>query len=279
VNISELNDWLLSKDKDPLIMGILNVTPDSFTDGGKFLDSNTAVNHAMDMIADGADIIDIGGESTRPFSDPVSEREELSRVISVIKKLREKTDTVISIDTTKSSVADNACNIGADIVNDISGFSLDLEMPNIVADYDVPVILMHMKGNPKNMQDNPHYNDIIEEINIYFSEKISIAKAAKIKPEKIILDPGIGFGKNIEHNFIILQKLNQFRVHGYPIMIGTSRKSFIGLTLDLPPDDRLEGTAATVSIGIMNGARIVRVHDVKEINRVVTVVEKIRQAI
>jgi len=261
-------------------MGVLNITPDSFSDGGQFFSSQSAINHGLSLIDDGAVIIDIGGESTRPGADPLTIDEELNRVLPVIEGIRKKNNEVlISIDTYKSKVAKEAIECGADIVNDISGFSLDLEMPNIVADYDVPVILMHMKGNPKNMQDNPHYNDIIEEINIYFSEKISIAKAAKIKPEKIILDPGIGFGKNIEHNFIILQKLNQFRVHGYPIMIGTSRKSFIGLTLDLPPDDRLEGTAATVSIGIMNGARIVRVHDVKEIKRVVTVVEKIRQAI
>ncbi len=261
-------------------MGVLNITPDSFSDGGQFFSSQSAINHGLSLIDDGAAIIDIGGESTRPGADPLTIDEELNRVLPVIEGIRKKNNEVlISIDTYKSKVAKEAIECGADIVNDISGFSLDLEMPNIVADYDVPVILMHMKGNPKNMQDNPHYNDIIEEINSYFSEKISIAKAAKIKSEKIILDPGIGFGKNIEHNFIILQKLNQFCVHGYPIMIGTSRKSFIGLTLDLPPDDRLEGTAATVSIGIMKGARIVRVHDVKEIKRVVTVVEKIRQAI
>lgn len=261
-------------------MGVLNITPDSFSDGGQFFSSQSAINHGLSLIDDGAAIIDIGGESTRPGADPLTIDEELNRVLPVIEGIRKKNNEVlISIDTYKSKVAKEAIECGADIVNDISGFSLDLKMPNIVSDYDVPVILMHMKGNPKNMQDNPHYNDIIGEINSYFSEKISIAKAAKIKPEKIILDPGIGFGKNIEHNFIILQKLNQFCVHGYPIMIGTSRKSFIGLTLDLPPDDRLEGTAATVSIGIMNGARIVRVHDVKEIKRVVTVVEKIRQAI
>ena len=156
---------------------------------------------------------------------------------------------------------------------------MDSKMPTIVSDYGVPIILMHIKGNPKTMQNNPEYDDVIEEINSYFLNQISIAKAAKINPEKIILDPGIGFGKNLEHNFSILNRLNELCVHGYPIMIGTSRKSFIGLTLDLPPNDRVEGTAATVSVGIMNGARIIRVHDVKEMKRVVTIVEKIRLAI
>ena len=275
MNISELNDWLLSKDKDPLIMGILNVTPDSFTDGGKFLDSNTAVNHAMDMIADGADIIDIGGESTRPFSDPVSEREELSRVISVIKKLREKTDTVISIDTTKSSVADNACNIGADIVNDISGLSFDRRMIDIIIKHDCPIILMHILGNPKTMQDNPSYDNLISDINNHLLDRANFALNKGVKKHNIILDPGIGFGKKIDDNFSIINNIDQLNDLGYPVLIGVSRKSFIGKTLDVDEDNRIEGTIASNIIALDRGCKIFRVHDIIEAKRSLVIANKI----
>ena len=275
MNISELNDWLLSKDKDPLIMGILNVTPDSFTDGGKFLDSNTAVNHAMDMIADGADIIDIGGESTRPFSDPVSEREELSRVISVIKKLREKTDTVISIDTTKSSVADNACNIGADIVNDISGLSFDRRMIDIIIKHDCPIILMHILGNPKTMQENPSYDNLISDINNHLLDRANFALNKGVKKHNIILDPGIGFGKTIDDNFSIINNIDQLNDLGYPVLIGVSRKSFIGKTLDVDEDNRIEGTIASNIIALDRGCKIFRVHDIVEAKRSLVIANKI----
>lgn len=275
MNISELNDWLLSKDKDPLIMGILNVTPDSFTDGGKFLDSNTAVNHAMDMIADGADIIDIGGESTRPFSDPVSEREELSRVISVIKKLREKTDTVISIDTTKSSVADNACNIGADIVNDISGLSFDRRMIDIIIKHDCPIILMHILGNPKTMQENPSYENLISDINNHLLDRANFALNKGVKKHNIILDPGIGFGKTIDDNFSIINNIDQLNDLGYPVLIGVSRKSFIGKTLDVDEDNRIEGTIASNIIALDRGCKIFRVHDIIEAKRSLVIANKI----
>jgi len=275
VNISELNDWLLSKDKDPLIMGILNVTPDSFTDGGKFLDSNTAVNHAMDMIADGADIIDIGGESTRPFSDPVSEREELSRVISVIKKLREKTDTVISIDTTKSSVADNACNIGADIVNDISGLSFDRRMIDIIIKHDCPIILMHILGNPKTMQENPSYDNLISDINNHLLDRANFALNKGVKKHNIILDPGIGFGKTIDDNFSIINSIDQLNDLGYPVLIGVSRKSFIGKALDVDEDNRIEGTIASNIIALDRGCKIFRVHDIIEAKRSLVIANKI----
>ena len=275
MNISELNDWLLSKDKDPLIMGILNVTPDSFTDGGKFLDSNTAVNHAMDMIADGADIIDIGGESTRPFSDPVSEREELSRVISVIKKLREKTDTVISIDTTKSSVADNACNIGADIVNDISGLSFDRRMIDIIIKHDCPIILMHILGNPKTMQENPSYDNLISDINNHLLDRANFALNKGVKKHNIILDPGIGFGKTIDDNFSIINNIDQLNDLGYPVLIGVSRKSFIGKTLDVDEDNRIEGTIASNIIALDRGCKIFRVHDIIEAKRSLVIANKI----
>ena len=275
MNISELNDWLLSKDKDPLIMGILNVTPDSFTDGGKFLDSNTAVNHAMDMIADGADIIDIGGESTRPFSDSVSEREELSRVISVIKKLREKTDTVISIDTTKSSVADNACNIGADIVNDISGLSFDRRMIDIIIKHDCPIILMHILGNPKTMQENPSYENLISDINNHLLDRANFALNKGVKKHNIILDPGIGFGKTIDDNFSIINSIDQLNDLGYPVLIGVSRKSFIGKTLDVDEDNRIEGTIASNIIALDRGCKIFRVHDIIEAKRSLVIANKI----
>jgi len=280
ISRQNFSEWCSNSDRCTLVMGVLNVTPDSFSDGGEFFSAQSAIKHGLSLIEDGAEIIDIGGESTRPGAESLTIDNELNRVLPVIEEIRKRNNEIlISIDTYKSEVAKQAIECGADIVNDISGFTMDSKMPTIVSDYGVPVILMHIKGNPKTMQNNPEYDDVIEEINSYFRNQISIAKAAKINPEKIILDPGIGFGKNLEHNFSILNRLNQLCVHGYPIMIGTSRKSFIGLTLDLPPNDRVEGTAATVSVGIMNGARIIRVHDVKEMKRVVTIVEKIRLAI
>ena len=260
-------------------MGIINVTPDSFSDGGKYFRKNSAVNHAMSLIKDGADILDIGGESSRPGAAPISVKDELNRILPVIKLIR-KTDSVvlISIDTTKSVVAKQAVEAGADIVNDISGFSLDKNMPSVVSSLDVPVVLMHMKGTPLTMQKKPHYDNLVGEISSFFLSQINIAKSAGIKTEKIILDPGIGFGKTLDHNFTIIQKLNEFCELGYPVLIGPSRKAFIGSMLGLPSHDRIEGTSAAVSAGILNGARIVRVHDVKEMKRVVTITEKIRTA-
>ena len=275
MNISELNDWLLSEDKQPLIMGILNVTPDSFTDGGKFLDTNTAVNHAMDMIVDGADIIDIGGESTRPFSDSVSEEEELSRVISVIQKLREKTDTIISIDTTKSSVADNACSVGADIVNDISGLSFDSNMVDIVIKHDCPVVLMHIIGNPKTMQENPSYNNMISDITNHLLDRANFALKKGVKKHNIILDPGIGFGKTIDNNFTIINNIDKLTDLGYPILIGASRKSFIGKTLNVDENNRIEGTIASNIIALDRGCKIFRVHDIIEAKRSLIIGNKI----
>ncbi len=260
-------------------MGIINVTPDSFSDGGKYFRKNSAVNHAMSLIKDGADILDIGGESSRPGAAPISVKDELNRILPVIKLIR-KTDSVvlISIDTTKSVVAKQAVEAGADIVNDISGFSLDKNMPSVVSSLDVPVVLMHMKGTPLTMQKKPHYDNLVGEISSFFLNQINVAKSAGIKTEKIILDPGIGFGKTLDHNFTIIQKLNEFCELGYPVLIGPSRKAFIGSMLGLPSHDRIEGTSAAVSAGILNGARIVRVHDVKEMKRVVTITEKIRTA-
>ena len=272
-------NWCKNPDRETLVMGIVNVTPDSFSDGGKFYEPKKALEYATVLIDDGADIIDIGGESTRPGAEKVSISEELKRVIPVIDSIRSKhSDILISIDTTKSIVAQNAIEAGADIINDVSGLSFDIDMPRIIAKLKVPVIIMHMKGNPKNMQVSPEYKDLINDILIFFVEKIKMAINAGIDQNMIILDPGIGFGKTVQHNFQLLSKLNDFTELGLPIMIGPSRKSFIGVTLDLPVKDRIDGTSATVSAGIMNGARIVRVHDVKIMKRVVTIIDRIRTA-
>ena len=270
-------DWCLNPKRETLVMGIVNVTPDSFSDGGEFLSPEVAISHASKLITQGADIIDIGGESTRPGAEQVSESEELKRVIPVIEKIRTDNPTIlISIDTTKASVAKHAVEAGANIINDVSGLSFDNNMISVVESFNIPVVIMHMKGNPQNMQLNPDYKDIVNEILDFFKMKIEIAIQSGINRSMIILDPGIGFGKTVEHNFELLSRLNEFNVLELPIMIGPSRKSFIGITLDLPPEDRVEGTAAAVSAGVMNGASIVRVHDVKSMKRVVRIIEKVR---
>ena len=275
--IESFQDWCLNLKRKTLVMGIVNVTPDSFSDGGKFFSPEVAISHASKLITQGADIIDIGGESTRPGAKLVSESEELKRVIPVIKKIRSDNPTIlISIDTTKASVAKYAVEAGANIINDVSGLSFDNNMTGIVKSLNVPIVIMHMKGNPQNMQLNPKYKDIVNEILDFFKIKIKIAIQLGINRSMIILDPGIGFGKTVDHNFELLSRLNEFNVLELPIMIGPSRKSFIGITLDLPPEDRVEGTAAAVSAGVMNGASIVRVHDVKSMKRVVKIIEKIR---
>ena len=275
--IESFQDWCLNPKRETLVMGIVNVTPDSFSDGGKFFSPEDAISHASKLISQGADIIDIGGESTRPGAEQVSETEELNRVIPVIEKIRDENPKIlISIDTTKALVAEHAIEVGADIINDVSGFSFDNNMIETVARFNVPVIIMHMKGKPQNMQFNPEYKDVINEILDFFKKKIKIAIQSGINRRMIILDPGIGFGKTVENNFELLSRLNEFNVLELPIMIGPSRKSFIGITLDLPPEDRIEGTAAAVSAGVMNGATIVRVHDVKSMKRVVKIIDKIR---
>ena len=275
--IESFQDWCLNPKRKTLVMGIVNVTPDSFSDGGKFFSPEAAISHASKLITQGADIIDIGGESTRPGAEQVSESKELKRVIPVIERIRNDNPTIlISIDTTKASVAKHAVEAGADIINDVSGLSFDNNMIGIVESFNIPVVIMHMKGNPQNMQLNPEYKDIVNEILDFFKMKIKIAIQSGINRSMIILDPGIGFGKTVEHNFELLSRLNEFNVLELPIMIGPSRKSFIGITLDLPPEERVEGTAAAVSAGVMNGASIVRVHDVKSMKRVVRIIEKIR---
>ena len=257
------------------IMGILNITPDSFSDGGKFFRTAAAIAQAKQMIADGADIIDIGGESTRPGAEPVSKEDELARVIPVIDALRKDPKSsaiVISIDTQKPEVAQAAVTHGANMVNDVTGLR-DPAMCAVVAKYNVPVVIMHMQGEPRTMQKDPTYGNVIEEIKTFFKQRVAEAEAAGIARANIILDPGIGFGK---HNLLILKNLREFVALGFPVLIGPSRKSFIGaVTGGLPVEDRLEGTLAAVAIAIMNGAAIVRVHDVKETKRVVQIVDAI----
>ena len=270
---------LANNNTPTLVMGILNVTPDSFSDGGHFLDTKIAVNHALRMADQGADIIDIGGESTRPGSNPVSINNELARVIPVIKGIRDESTIPISIDTYKSLVARKALEAGANIINDISGLNFDPEMINIVGEHKAPIVIMHIKGTPENMQVNPQYDDLIQEINDYFQKQINFCRNNGIPKSKIILDPGLGFGKKLNDNFILIKELKRFGELGYPILIGPSRKSFIGSTLDLPVEQRIEGTAAAIAIGIMNGARIIRVHDVLEMKRVQVISDQIRGAI
>jgi dihydropteroate synthase len=263
--------------KKTCIMGILNITPDSFSDGGIHFDKTRAVEQAIRMVEDGADIIDIGGESTRPGSDPVSIEEELRRTIPVIEALADKISVPLSIDTSKSKVAARALEAGAAIVNDISSMSFDPEMPELISRFKTPVILMHMKGTPKVMQLNPEYHNLIPQITDFFKERISFAGRSGIAEDRIIIDPGIGFGKTFEHNLEIINNLSHFSKLGRPVLIGPSRKAFLGKILGgAPPLERLEGTAATVAISIMNGANIVRVHEVKEMARVAKVADAIR---
>ncbi len=259
-------------------MGVLNVTPDSFSDGGLYLSKNRAVEHALKMQDEDADIIDIGGESTRPGAERVSAKEEIKRVVPVIEKLVKKIKIPISIDTYKSAVAKAALSAGASIVNDISGLRFDTKMPEVIAQYQVPVVIMHIKGTPKNMQKDPAYKALIPEIMDYLRGGIEIAQRAGVAKDKIIIDPGIGFGKTVEHNLEIIKYLNEFTGFEKPILLGPSRKSFIGKTLgDLTVTERFEGTAAAIAIGIFNGANIVRVHDVKAMVRVAKIADGIKR--
>jgi dihydropteroate synthase len=260
------------------IMGILNVTPDSFSDGGRFYKFDDAVRQGIRMAEEGADIIDVGGESTRPGSQPVSLKEELSRVIPVIESLSRQLDVPVSIDTYKAKVAQAALNAGAQMINDISALRFDPEMKKIVAQHDVPVALMHIQGTPRTMQENPWYEDVIGEIIVYLKESVRIAEDAGIDQEKIIIDPGIGFGKRLEDNLNILKNLKRFSILNCSILIGCSRKSFIGKILHLTPEERLEGSLAALAVAVMNGAHMVRVHDVKESRKVASLVDAILKA-
>ncbi|MBN1300288.1 MAG: dihydropteroate synthase [Melioribacteraceae bacterium] len=244
------------------VMGILNVTPDSFSDGGKYITTDAAVDHALSMIDYGADIIDVGGESTRPGAKPVSLNEELDRVIPVIKEIiNRRPDAVISIDTTKPEVADEAARNGAAIINDISALTFDNNMIDIAVKYKLSVILMHMKGNPQTMQENPDYEDVVNEVYEFLYDRVIFARKNKI--QNIIIDPGFGFGKRLQDNYKLLSKLSQFKTIGYPILAGVSRKSMLGKALNLDVDQRDAATVIAETIAVTNGARIIRTHNVK----------------
>ncbi|WHE07488.1 dihydropteroate synthase [Thermoanaerobacterium thermosaccharolyticum] len=246
--------------KRTYIMGILNMTPDSFSDGGKYNTLEKGMERALKMIEDGADIIDVGGESSRPGYKPVSAEEELRRIDNIVKRLHE-VDTIVSVDTMKSKVAEESLKNGAHIINDIWGLQRDADMAKVVADYGAGIVIMHNK-------DVAEYDDVLKDVISFLEKSIDIALKAGIKEENIMIDPGIGFGKILEHNLTLMKRLDELKVLGFPILLGTSRKSMIGRVLNLDVNERVEGTAATVAIGISKGADIVRVHDVKEMARV-----------
>ena len=260
------------------VMGIINRTPDSFSDGGLFLDDDACLEKVIQFAEEGADIIDIGGESTRPGAPAVSEKEEIRRTIPIIRKIRKIVKLPISIDTTKSKVAKLALQEGAVIVNDISGLRKDPRMTKVIARYKAAVIIMHSQGTPRNMQKNPRYKDLIPEIISSLRKSINKAVDSGVDPKKIIIDPGIGFGKTTQHNLQILKNLEDFKVLEKPIMVGPSRKSFIGNVLGVPADQRIFGTSASISWAIGKGANIVRVHDVKEMSQVTRVIDAIKSS-
>ena len=266
----------LNFNRSPFIMGILNITPDSFSDGGQFSGINEAVDHALSMIEAGADIIDIGGESTRPDSEPVSIHEEMNRVLPVIEKIRQHSDIRISIDTYKSEVAEAAIAAGADIVNDISGCIFDERMPEIIRTHNVPIIIMHIKGTPKNMQMNPEYDDVCLEVFQFLSNQVQILKENGI--DKMAVDPGIGFGKRLEDNLKIINNLESLKFLCQPILIGASRKSFLGHVLNKKVDQRLYGSLSVAILSALKGVDIIRVHDVAETKDVLKIIEAIHSA-
>ena len=269
---------LLTMGPRTLIMGILNVTPDSFSDGGLFLDKDAAVAHGEAMAEAGADILDIGGESTRPFSDPVPVEEEIRRVVPVIEALAPRVTVPISIDTTKAEVARLALDAGAAIVNDVGAMRLDPGMADLVAARAAPVILMHMLGKPKTMQDEPHYDNVVDEVKDFLVRAIEKAESAGISRSKIIVDPGIGFGKTVTHNLLLIKGLSALRSLGVPVLIGPSRKSFITKLLG-PGDERREvGTQAAVSAAVLNGAHIVRVHDVERTRETLKLIDALKDS-
>lgn len=259
-----------------LVMGVLNVTPDSFSDGGRYLQKDAALRRALDMAASGADIIDVGGESSRPGAEPVPLEEELRRVLPVIADLAREPGLIVSVDTRKAEVARAAIEAGAAMVNDISAMTADPDMAPVVAASGVAVCLMHMQGTPQTMQVAPAYGDVVTDVREYLRERAAAARAAGIAEDRIIVDPGFGFGKTLEHNLEMLRRLREFTDLGYPILVGTSRKSMLGALLGgAPPEDRTEGTAATVALAVANGASMVRVHDVREMWRVVCVADAV----
>ena len=261
-----------------LIMGVLNITPDSFSDGGLFFEPHKAIEHGLRMAAEGADIIDVGGESSRPGSDPVPLDEELKRVIPVIEGLASRLEIPISVDTYKSQVAEQAIEAGAQMINDISGLRFDPQMPAVAARYGTPLIIMHIKESPKTMQQDPSYEDLMGEIIDYLREGIEKAAGGGVDPQQVIVDPGIGFGKRVQDNLVIINRLEALNTLGRPLLIGTSRKSFIGAVLNLEMHQREIGTLTTVAVSVFKGAHIVRVHDVAPMKQTVKMVDAIINA-
>ena len=270
-------DHVLDLDLKTRVMGTLNVTPDSFSDGGQYLESNTAIERGITMAREGADIIDVGGESTRPYSRKITVSEELDRVVPVIEGLKKELAIPISIDTCKGEVAQGALKAGASMINDISALRFDPDMASIVAEAGVPVILMHMKGMPENMQKNPTYGDLIPEIFDFLEDAIERSVSAGIKRDLIIVDPGIGFGKTFDHNLKIIKELSRFESLERPVLLGTSNKAFIGHILGKEVYERDTGTMATIAYGVINGAHIVRVHNVRKAVETVRMIEAIRR--
>jgi dihydropteroate synthase len=258
------------------IMGVLNVTPDSFSDGGRYVNLDAAVAHALSMVEQGADVLDIGAESTKPGAVPIDEEEERRRLIPIVRAICRQTTVPVSVDTTKASIARQALDVGATLINDISALRFDARMGDVVAKSGAGVILMHMQGNPQTMQDAAQYTNVVEEVRQFLKTRLEAAEEAGIHPNRILLDPGIGFGKNCQHNLVLLERLDAFHTLGRPLVVGVSRKAFIGKILGRPIEERLMGTAGAVAVAVMNGARMVRVHDVAPIRDVVKMIEAIR---
>jgi dihydropteroate synthase len=274
--MSGLSEWTGCRDR-VLVMGILNVTPDSFYDGGRYASRDRAIERALRMASDGADILDVGGESTRPGALPISAAEEADRVLPVIEAISKRSRAVVSVDTTKAEVARQALAAGATMVNDVSALRFDEAMGETVAAAGAFVILMHMQGAPATMQEDPSYGDVVEEVRAFLAERIRTAQAAGIPTEKVLIDPGIGFGKRLEHNLDLLRNLGHLSELGRPIVCGLSRKSFLGALLDLPAEERLEGTIAANAVAIANGADVIRVHDPREGRRTADVAFRLRR--
>ncbi|MBI5411083.1 MAG: dihydropteroate synthase [Nitrospirae bacterium] len=257
-------------------MGVLNVTPDSFSDGGRYLEPAVAVAHACAMVEEGADLIDIGAESSRPGSEPVEQDEEIRRLIPVVKEVCRRISVPVSIDTTKSDVARLALDAGAHIINDISALRFDPRMGEVVAETRAGLVLMHMQGRPRTMQQAPRYENVVHDVKQFFVERMEAARAVGIDPEQILLDPGIGFGKNLFHNLTLLAELNQVVALGRPVLVGVSRKAFIEQVLERPVGERMMGTAAAVAVAVLQGALVLRVHDVGPMRDVVKMVDAIK---
>ena len=279
----KLRSGTLTLGKRTLVMGVLNVTPDSFSDGGKFFDAKRAVQHALAIESDGADIVDVGAESTRPGSEEISVAEELKRLLPVLERLRGKLKIPISVDTQKATVAEMALGAGAEIVNDISGLRTDPELARVAARHGAALILMHMRGTPRTMQRGPFARDVTRDVVSGLEQSIATARKYGVARSQIVIDPGIGFGKNHAQNYELLAKLPELTKLGYPLMIGTSRKGFLGATLakngkPAPVEERIWATAATVTASILNGAHVVRVHDVAEMKQIALVTDALLSA-